>query len=290
MNFRKQIGLVSFFMLVSISLFKASAQQGDYYTGEIGIGLGAAHYFGDLNSTTQLNRPKPAATLFYRKNWGQYIATRVGVSFAQIGYADRYNTHNEIQLKRNLSFNSNVWELSLQGDFNFFRFVPHEPGFNFTPYITLGAGLINYDPYTYLNNERIYFRQLPIGTEGQNSPLYPERKMYSNNALSIPFGGGFKYSIGGGRLNLTLEVLHRYTSTDYLDDVSTTYVDPAAFPKPPGGVSVAQLLSDRSGEIGTPIGIPGRQRGNGSRQKDQFVTAVLMVSFNLMSYKCPSAD
>jgi hypothetical protein len=252
--------------------------------------MGAAHYFGDLNSTTQFNRPKPAATLFYRKNWGQYIATRVGVSFAQIGYADRYNTHNEIQLKRNLSFNSNVWELSLQGDFNFFRFVPHERGFNFTPYITLGAGLINYDPFTYLNNERVYFRQLPVGTEGQNSPLYPERKMYSNNAMSIPFGGGFKYSIGGGRLNLSLEVLHRFTSTDYLDDVSTTYVDPAAFPNSPGGVSVAQLLSDRSGEIGTPIGIPGRQRGNGSRQKDQFVTAVLMVSFNLMSYKCPSAD
>ncbi|MEY3323807.1 MAG: hypothetical protein RLZ11_121, partial [Bacteroidota bacterium] len=211
MNFRKQIGLVGFFMLASVSLFKAAAQQGDYYTGEVGIGLGAAHYFGDLNSTTQLNRPKPAATLFYRKNWGQYIATRVGVSFAQIGYADRYNTHNEIQLKRNLSFNSNVWEFSLQGDFNFFRFVPHEPGFNFTPYITLGAGLINYDPYTYLNNDRIYFRQLPVGTEGQNSPLYPERKMYSNNAMSIPFGGGFKYSIGGGRLNLSLEVLHRFT-------------------------------------------------------------------------------
>ena len=290
MNFTKQIGLVGFFMLVSISLFKATAQQGDYYTGEVGIGLGAAHYFGDLNSTTQLNRPKPAATLFYRKNWGQYIATRVGVSFAQIGYADRYNTHNEIQLKRNLSFNSTLWEFSLQGDFNFFRFVPHEKGLHFTPYITLGAGLINYDPYTYLSDQKIYFRQLPIGTEGQNSPLYPERKMYSNNALCIPFGGGFKYSIGGGRLNLTFELLHRYTSTDYLDDVSTTYVDPATFSTTTGGVSIAQLLSDRSGQIGTPIGLPGRQRGNGSRQKDQFVTAILMVSFNLMSYKCPTAE
>jgi len=52
MKFGKQIGLVGFFMLVSVSLFKAAAQQGDYYTGEVGIGLGAAHYFGDLNSTT----------------------------------------------------------------------------------------------------------------------------------------------------------------------------------------------------------------------------------------------
>lgn len=288
MIFWKHIYWVALFNVGCIS--QALAQQGDYYTGEVGVGLGAAHYFGDLNTTTQLNCPKPAATVFFRKNWGQYIATRVGVSFAQLGYADRYNTKNEVQWRRNLSFNTNVWEVSLQGDFNFFRFVPHEPGYNFTPYITLGAGLISYDPYTIYNNERIYFRQLPIGTEGQNSPLYPERKMYSNNALSIPFGGGFKYAIGGGRLNLTLEVLHRYTSTDYLDDVSTTYIDPAAFPKPPGGISVAQLLSDRSGEIGTPIGIPGRQRGSGSKQKDQFVTAMFIVSFNLMSYKCPVAD
>lgn len=288
MNVRKHI---CGFLLLSVTYVSPSfAQQGDYYTGEVGVGIGAAHYFGDLNTTTQLNRPKPAATVFFRKNWGQYIATRVGVSVAQLGYADRYNTQNEVQLKRNLNFNTTIWEVSLQGDFNFFRFVPHEPGYNFTPYITLGAGLISYDPYTIYNNERVYFRQLPIGTEGQNSPLYPERKMYSNNALSIPFGGGFKYSIGGGRVNLSLEVLHRYTSTDYIDDVSTTYVDPAAFPKPPGGVSVAQLLSDRSGEIGTPIGIPGRQRGSGSKQKDQFVTALFTVSFNLMSYKCPVAD
>ena len=52
--------------------------------------------------------------------------------------------------RRNLSFNSNIWELALQGDFNFFRFMPGEPGFNFTPYITLGVGAFSYDPFAYL--------------------------------------------------------------------------------------------------------------------------------------------
>lgn len=266
------------------------AQQGDYLSAEVGLGLGAAHYFGDLNTATQLNRPKPAATIFFRKYLGRYIAARAGFSFAQLGYSDVYNTHNEVQYRRNLSFNTNVWEVTAQGDFHFFKFLPQERGFNFTPYITLGAGVFSYDPYAYLNNERYYFRELPVGTEGQNSPLYPDRKMYGTTALTIPFGGGFKYSIGGGRLNLSFEILHRFTNTDYLDDVSTTYVDPNAFPKPPGGISVSQLLSDRSGEVGAPIGLPGRQRGNGSKQKDQFVTAMVMISFNLMSYKCPSAD
>jgi hypothetical protein len=280
-------------LLLVLSLWLSSsayAQQGDYLSAEVGVGIGSAHYFGDLNTVARLNRPKPAANLFFRKYLGQYIAARVGFSFAQLGYSDVYNTHNEVQLRRNLSFNTNVWEVSAQGDFHFFKFLPQERGFNFTPYITLGAGIFGYDPYAYLNNERNYFRELSVGTEGQNSPLYPDRKMYGTTALSIPFGGGFKYSIGGGRLNLSFEVLHRFTNTDYLDDVSTTYVDPNAFPKPPGGISVAQLLSDRSGEIGAPIGIPGRQRGNGSKQKDQFVTAMVMISFNLMSYKCPSAD
>jgi hypothetical protein len=283
--------LISFLLILSLCFNTGiNAQQGDYLSAEVGIGIGSAHYFGDLNTTTQLNRPKPAATIFFRKYLGRYIAARAGFSFAQLGYSDVYNTHSEVQLRRNLSFNSNVWEVSAQGDFHFFKFLPQERGYNFTPYITLGAGLFSYDPYAYLNNERYYFRELPVGTEGQNSPLYPDRKMYGTTALSIPFGGGFKYSIGGGRFNISFEVLHRFTSTDYLDDVSTFYVDPNAFPKPPRGISVAQLLSDRSGEVGAPIGLPGRQRGNGSKQKDQFVTAMFMISFNLMSYKCPSVD
>ena len=107
-------------------------------------------------------------------------------------------------------------------------------------------------------------------------------------AISIPFGGGIKYSFNE-RINIGFEVLHRFTNTDYLDDVSTTYVDPAVFPlNPDGSQSNAQLLYDRSYELGEPIGIPGRQRGN-SKQKDQFVTAMFHVTFNLQSYKCPTA-
>ena len=107
-------------------------------------------------------------------------------------------------------------------------------------------------------------------------------------AISIPFGGGVKYAFND-RFNIGFEVLHRFTNTDYLDDVSKTYVDPAAFPpNPDGSTNVALLLSDRSYEIGEPIGIPGRQRGN-SKQKDQFVTAMVHLTFNIQSYRCPTA-
>ena len=171
-----------------------------------------------------------AGTIFFRKNFSNYISARIAATYARVGYSDVYNSDNEYMYRRNLSFNSNVWELALQGDFNFFRFMPGEPGFNFTPYITLGVGAFSYDPFAYLNGEKIYLR--PLGTEGQGSPQYPDRKQYSSMALSIPFGAGIKYSLNE-RINIGFEILHRYTNTDYLDDVSTTYVDPSVFPPNP---------------------------------------------------------
>lgn len=275
--------LVVAFQGVPIGSFAQNEVQQE---GEFGIGLGAGHYFGDLNTRAWLNRPKPAATIFFRKNFGNYIAGRISATYARLGYSDVYNTHNEYMYRRNLSFNSNVWELALQGDFNFFRFMPGEPGNEFTPYITLGVGVFSYDPYTYLRGEKVFLREL--GTEGQGNAAYPDRKQYGPMALSIPIGAGVKFAIND-RFNIGFEILHRLTSTDYLDDVSTTYVDPSIFtPNADGSPSNAQLLSDRSYERGEPIGIPGRQRGN-SKQKDQFVTAMIHLTFNLQSYKCPTA-
>lgn len=263
------------------------AQNEVVQEGEFGVGVGVGHYFGDLNTRARLNRVKMAATVFFRKNLGNYIAARLGASFAQLGYSDRYNTHNTYMYQRNLSFNTKVWELSLQGDFNFFRFMPGEPQYSFTPYVTLGAGIFIYDPYAYLKGEKVMLR--PLGTEGQGSSLYPDRTPYSSTAISIPFGGGVKYAFNE-RINIGFEVLYRYTNTDYLDDVSKTYVDPGIFPlNPDGSPSNAFLLYDRSYELGEPIGIPGRQRGN-SKQKDHFVTAMVHLTFNLQSYRCPSVQ
>jgi hypothetical protein len=287
-----KLKMKKFFAVVSLvcsclSYNRVDAQDAIVQEGEFGIGLGASHYFGDLNTRAHLNRPKLAASVFFRKNFSNYISGRIAATFARVGYSDTYNSDNEYMYRRNLSFNSNIWELALQADFNFFRFMPGEPGFNFTPYITLGVGAFSYDPFAYLNDEKVFLR--PLGTEGQGSNLYPDRKQYSTMGISIPFGAGIKYSLNE-RFNISFELLHRYTNTDYLDDVSKTYVDPAVFPaNPDNSFSQAYLLSDRSYEVGEPIGVPGRQRGN-SQQKDQFITAMIHFTFNLQSYKCPTAD
>src|SRR5580698_3527673 len=121
--------------VIVFSIVHTQAQeQSTVQEGEFGFSAGAAHYFGDLNPKLRVNRPKIALGVFFRKQFGNYVALRVNAHFAQLGYSDIYNSYNQFMHERNLSFNTNIWELSLQGDFNFFKFVPGDIDHAFTPY------------------------------------------------------------------------------------------------------------------------------------------------------------
>ena len=167
--------------------------------------------------------------------------------------------------------------------FHFFKFVPDQAGYRFTPYITAGVGFFTYDPYAYLGGKKYFLR--PLNTEGQTK--IPGRTPYNSMAFCLPVGIGFKYNISG-QTNIFFELTHRFTNTDYLDDVSKDYAGASAFPPlPDGRPSPAFLLQDRSGEVtATPIGVAGRQRGI-SKTNDQYIFAEIGVSFSIMSYKCP---
>ena len=273
-----------FFIILIIPIafsIKARAQQeGSALEGEYGVTIGAAHYFGDLNNRAAVNRPKIALGAFFRKQFGNYTAIRVAVHFAQLGYSDQYS-QNDFQRRRNLSFNTNIFEFALRGDFNFFKFIPSDFNHSFTPYATLGVGVFSYDPYAYYNGDKVYLR--PLNTEGET--FYQGRKAYSTMAICIPIGFGVKYAITE-KVNISFEISHRFTTTDYLDDVSKTYVGQDKFdpPSPP----IAKILQDRSFETGTLIGVEGRQRGF-SKQKDQYAIAEFGISFNIMSYRCPTS-
>ena len=265
------------------------AQRYDYVQqGEFGITAGVAHYFGDLNTRAAINRPKPALGLFFRKQFGNYVGMRVSAHYAQLGYSDIYSK-NDYQRTRNLSFNTNIWELAVQGDFNFFKFIPGDQDHLFTPYVTLGVGVFTYDPYAYLNGEKVFLRTL--GTEGQLIG-YNGRKPYSTMAFCIPLGVGLKYNLSE-KANLTFEITQRFTTTDYIDDVSTTYIGGNKFQSLPNGLpSTAKILQDRSLELdpaSSPLGVEGRQRG-WSKQKDQYIIAEIGVSFNISTSRCPSSN
>ncbi|MBK8611314.1 MAG: outer membrane beta-barrel protein [Chitinophagaceae bacterium] len=268
-------------LLVSVNGYAQTERYEYVQKGEFGITVGMAHYFGDLNTRAAINRPKPALGAFFRKQFGNYVGVRLSAHYAQLGYSDTYSK-NAYQQKRNLSFNSNIWEVAIQGDFNFFKFMPGDPDHAFTPYITLGVGAFTYDPYAFTDGQKEFLR--PLGTEGQLIG-YEGRKPYNTLAICIPLGVGIKYNISD-KINFSFEVAHRFTSTDYLDDVSTTYIGSGRF----NPASTAKLLQDRSVELDPldPLGIEGRQRG-WSKQKDQYIIAEVGITYNLSTYRCPTS-
>ncbi len=273
-------------------LFTASFSQDVYVQqGEFGITAGVAHYFGDINTRAGINRPKPAIGIFFKKQFNNYLGVKLSAHYAQLGYSDIYS-NNTYQKRRNLSFNSDIFEIAISGDFNFFKFMPNDPNYIFTPYVTLGVGVFSFNPYAYLDNKKVFLK--PLGTEGQNiqykDPITGKaRKTYGSMAVCFPIGAGIKYNISEN-INLSFQIAHRLTLTDYLDDVSTTYVGIDKFPPLNGQPSTAGILQDRSYITGTtPIGTEGTQRGF-NKQKDQYIIAEVGVSFSISTYRCPTAN
>lgn len=266
-----------------VVLGAGTARAQSYFTStEIGIGGGGSQYFGDLNDTYGLKTIHWAAGLYARKHLNQYISLKFGAWYTQVGYSDKLNT-DLYEHQRNLDFTSNIVEVSFQAEFNFFKFVTGDPYHRFTPYLTGGIGAFHYDPYTTYNGAKYFLR--PLGTEGQNLPGYEDRK-YNTISACFPIGVGVKYWLKGG-INLTLEIADRLTMTDYLDDVSTTYVGLDKFP--PSTKSPAGYLQDRSVDLNpnNPLGRTGKQRGN-SATKDQYMMCILSLSWHFTTYRCPN--
>lgn len=287
-HFRRFYGFLLFAGLFLPSVLKAQTDFQNHnqtYVGELGVEAGGAQYFGDLNPSGSWNTLKPAAGIFYRYFINTYFGVSAHLHFAQLGYSDVYNS-NTFQQLRNLSFNTNIWDFSLQGDFNFFRFEPGSRSYRFTPYLTAGIGVFHFDPYAYYQDRKYYLQ--PLGTEGQGSAQYPGRKPYNLWSFDIPFGMGVKYNLNRN-WNIALSATYHLTGTDYLDDVSTTYAGPEVFL--PGGSNngksnIAYILQDRSFVYGNRIGQKGRERGN-SRDKDKFLYVEISLSYLFTTYHCP---
>lgn len=271
--------------VLSVLLFTASANAQNFYTWkEYGISFGGTQYFGDLNENYGFKYVRPVFGPFIRFHATPHIAFRGTLSYTKLGYDDAFNTNNQFNLQRNLSFRTDVIEIAAQAEFNFFRFSTGETGSRFTPYLTGGIGAFYYNPYTTYQGKKYYLR--PLGTEGQNVG-YDKRK-YGPVSVCFPIGAGVKYWVRPG-FNIGFEVADRFTLTDYIDDVSTTYVGADKFPNDPNNPNPAYALQDRSveGGAGTPLGRTGKQRGN-SASKDQYLYFIINLSFQLKTYRCPN--
>ena len=107
--------------------------------------------------------------------------------------------------------------------------------------------------------------------------------------MNIPIGVGIKWWLVPG-VNMGLEISDRLTTTDYLDDVSQTYVGANNFASDPNVLNAAYFLQDPSLVNNSPanaLGRVGKQRG-ANATKDQYLMVQLHLSVQLKTYKCPA--
>jgi len=219
-------------------------------THEIGAGPGLGYYVGDLNPTFHWRFPHVGGTAFYRYNLTNHWSFRGGFVYTRVSAADSVGFY-DFQASRNLSFQSDIFELHGTIEFNFF---PYKPGRNrtrnFTPHMFWGLGMFHFNPQASYNGDLIDLATL--GTEGQL--LQGNGAAYSRIAGVMPFGIGIKYKIAP-RWSVMAEWGMRFTFTDYLDDVSRSYTNLGQLVMVGG--QVAADLSDP-----TAIGSTGPPRTN----------------------------
>ena len=207
----KSTGILLLFMAVPLFTF---AQ--DWHVGAF---LGITNYSGDLSQQrVDMKYTRPAIGLMVKRDINRYLTIRGAFTWGIAAAADSTNTSKDL-VARNLSFRTNVFEGSLIGEINFFDI--EEKGF--TPYVFVGVGGFGFDPTSKdVSGNQVRLRRL--GTEGQGLPQYPTRQPYDLFSFSFPFGAGVK-AILNDQWTVGFEIGLRPTITDYLDDVSTNYVD-----------------------------------------------------------------
>lgn len=235
---------------------------------------GFFNYYGDLQGKPlTLDQAHGAFGIGVKYDITNHLSVRGGLLHGRISADDKKNKPS-LQ-SRNLNFQSKVTEFNVLGEYALFGLEEKR----FTPYAFAGVALFRFNPYTYDTAGAKHFLQ-PLGTEGQGLAQYPGRKEYKLTQFAIPFGAGLRVRVSE-KVTLAYEFGLRKTFTDYLDDVSTTYVDPAALATVRGPKAVE--LAYRGGELrnGNPnYPADGTVRG-GSEFKDWYYFSGLTVTVGI---------
>lgn len=253
-------------------------------TSDIGVTIGTSYYVGDLNPSGHFIFLRPAGGIIYRYNFNPRYSFKGNIIYGEL-FADDAQAKQDYQIKRNLSFISPLMEVSGQIEFNFFPFVSGDPDkYLYSPYIFAGISNFTINPKAEYNGK--FYELHSLSTEGQGLTAYPDKKLYSLSQVSFPFGAGIKFNIIKN-FSFAVEWGLRKSFTDYIDDVSTVYVDPEDIRAEKGPVAAA--LSDRSVSDQNTESNIGKQRGN-SATKDWYSYTGLIITYNIgaRKYECPA--
>lgn len=248
---------------------------------EAGILIGGSNYLGDLSnnsSSVYLKETKPAFGALVKYNINHLFALRLGGNYTWVAGRDANVNNDDFVRNRNLSFRSTITEFSLIGEINIPGYQAYGLYMPFSPYIFGGISYFRYNPRTRYEGNWVDLQ--PLGTEGQG--MAGREGEYGLSEFAIPFGIGVKYALTD-KLNLGLELGARRTFTDFLDDVSGTYVSYPELLAANGELAAA--LGNRTGELmenGEPVVVEtGTQRGDLTDRDWYFILGVT-VTYNFL--------
>ena len=260
-NRKSLLGLV----LVTLMSAQSVDAQRWFRTSSLEFGLigGFSHYSGELTQSAFESRGfKPSAGLITRYTPGQRVTFRLSAQYGQLEGRDDWYESADDENPRNLSFQSDIWDFTGAAEINIRAMDPRVKSGIF-PYVFGGISVFKFNPkavfeydpdgamaaylgapYTELEGRDGELVELqPLGTEGQETTEFNDRERYALTQLAIPIGAGVKLKLNH-KWTLGLEYGLRFTRTDYIDDVSNTYVDPVRLLSQYGPMSAA--MSDRS--------------------------------------------
>jgi hypothetical protein len=181
---------------------------------------GIANYKGDLQYNPKggkqmsFKQPKFAAGAGIEYELLDKLNLRLAITSGKIHADDKRQPGQE---QRNLNFTSSIFDVMFGAQY----YILNPEAYIASPYIFVGAAYFHFNPYTYTTaGEKVFLK--PLSTEGQG--FVTGKEPYNLSQFAFPFGGGVKLSLSDD-VRIGIEISLRKTSTDYLDDVSTTYVD-----------------------------------------------------------------
>ena len=269
----KQIGLALLFGLMTVT----STSQ----TLEIGALVGGSAYVGDLASREWPIIPEQINSGiggFLRYNFNDQLSLKLQVLSSQLEADDKRSSFDRYQ-QRNLRFFSPLMDASLRAEWHFLETIFKTEGV-VSPYISLGGSFFTFNPQaTYQGTT---YELQPLSTEGQGLSAYPDKKRYELYSFTALIGGGITFKINDD-FHIAIDVVSHAAFTDYIDDVSDSYVDYGVLLTEKGVVAanIAYQADDFFGlEQSGPI--PGTGRGN-PKYNDFYVVGGITLSYALIN-------
>lgn len=221
--------------------------------------VGVANYQGELQSKNlTFKQAKMLGSLGAQVDLSEHVTARTYFTLTGLQGDDKKGTST--MKARNLSFQSRVFEWELSAQYNILSLNNSW----WTPYVYAGVGLFHFNPYTHnTDGAKTYLK--PLSTEGQG--VVGGKSEYKLTQFCIPLGIGAMYAITED-VRVGVEMGYRKLFTDYLDDVSTVYVDQAALLAAKGQTAVD--LAYRGDEVGGGAYPAAKTPRGGSGVKDGY--------------------